>query len=177
MDLETDSGGRENSSENDNNLLTTLHNKDYHGTVIPAVEDWLDSQNLGSKSSSEFDEIDAFLSSIADRTPTQSEILHSSAGWGVVEELLRGKSLASGTIFPVDEESLKADMDVAPWYDLVSTGTFSQKSLNRHAISFQISPIWVKAIEHSAAAFGFTWLHHFHLGVVRAVRGDGLFRH
>eukprot|EP00037_Helgoeca_nana_P006494 m.59859 g.59859 ORF g.59859 m.59859 type:complete len:809 (+) comp17377_c0_seq1:82-2508(+) len=182
MDLESrkpSSQSKRDGVSTPSDLLKTLHAHDYHGTVIPAVEDWLDSINLGSNKSSTYDDVDTFLESIADRTPTPTELLHSSAGWGAVEQLLRGTPLAPGAIFPVDPAALAADLDVAPWFDLVSTGTFSAKALSRHAISFQIAPRWVDALETSIATHGPTWLHHFHLGVAlletSEVPGDNAF--
>ena len=78
-----------------------------------------------------------FKANVADRKPTEQEIMHQAERWGAVEELRRGgKPLAPGVLFPATGSGpLQAETD--PWLELVSTaGTFSEKSLNSHAISF-----------------------------------------
>lgn len=62
--------------------LHTLHSPDYHGVAIPSVEEWLNTEKIGSGDSSLYDEVDAFLEELADRTPTEEELMHSADGWG-----------------------------------------------------------------------------------------------
>eukprot|EP01043_Picozoa_sp_COSAG02_P019727 COSAG02_NODE_959_length_15647_cov_74.362748_13_plen_94_part_00 len=77
-----------------------------------------------------------FKAHVADRKPLPKEILHQAEQWAAIEELRRGgKPLASGARFPADG-ALKLN-ESAPWLELVSdAGTFSEKSLRSHAISF-----------------------------------------
>lgn len=79
-----------------------------------------------------------FKTNVADRTPTDQEILHRAERWGAIEELRRGgKPLASGALFPAQEDSNPLHAESEPWLELVSdNGTFSEKSLRSHAISF-----------------------------------------
>jgi hypothetical protein len=47
----------------------------------------LNSKNIGSHNSSEYNDVEKFLAELADRKPTADEIVHSAAGWGALEEL------------------------------------------------------------------------------------------
>ena len=84
-----------------------------------------------------YNEIDTwFRTHVADRKPLPEEILHRAEHWGAIEELRRGgQPLAAGATFPATE-ALNWN-ESAPWLELISdAGTFSQKSLRSHAISF-----------------------------------------
>ena len=96
--------------------LSKLHSPDYHGTAIPAVEDWLNSESIGSSNSGVYDEMDKFLEELADRTPTEDEMMHSADGWGALEEMRIGKMLVPGALFPKDPAPLLANHDTKPWY-------------------------------------------------------------
>lgn len=159
--------------------LHTLHSPDYHGVAIPSVEEWLNTEKIGSGDSSLYDEVDAFLEELADRTPTEEELMHSADGWGALEELRTGKQLVPGALFPKDPAPLLSNHDTKPWYELVTTGTFSKESLNSHPTSFQTSDGWLALLEKSASDHGGTWLHYLHIGIGymdRAIHpGDALF--
>lgn len=105
--------------------LSKLHSPDYHGTAIPSVEDWLNSESIGSSNSGVYDEMDKFLEELADRTPTEDEMMHSADGWGALEEMRIGKMLVPGALFPKDPAPLLANHNTKPWYVPARTTSYS----------------------------------------------------
>jgi hypothetical protein len=110
-------------------------------------------------------EVHAFLLVAAD-APVRT-VLHRGSGWGALEEQRSGKRLSPGLAFASEPTA-----DERPWAELLSTGRFSEESLNDRPASFNVSPGWVAVLRASAVAHGATWLHHVHLGVAQLQGGD-----
>jgi hypothetical protein len=183
------------TDELDAPTLDSLMAADYHGKAIPTADQLLETKGLGGNHTETFDEMDAwFKAHVADRKPTDKEILHRAERWGAVEEMRRdGRPLAAGALFPTTAEDGQhggngpLQQETQAWMELVSQqGTFSDESLQSHAISFNaggyrdvIGTSWLTVLNTSAAKHGATWLHHFHSGVILLERtivpGDGNF--
>eukprot|EP00039_Didymoeca_costata_P014012 m.220702 g.220702 ORF g.220702 m.220702 type:complete len:200 (+) comp15921_c0_seq3:39-638(+) len=135
------------------------------GVAIGTVDTFLQKKRVGSSDTTEFDKVDAFMRKLADKPVTESDLLHSAVGWGALEEMLLKKSLASGAFFPKNVTKLKEERELRPFVELVVDGTFSEQSLNEHAVSFQTTLVWMNALKASASKHGDTWLHNLHLGI------------
>ena len=103
------------TDELDANVTALLKSTDYHGVVVPAADDWMARKSLGGRpeapQTAAFDEMDGWLASVADRTPTEAQLLARAEPWGAVEEARRraaGAStieLAPGALFPADDSN------------------------------------------------------------------------
>ena len=47
-----------------------------------------------------YDDFDEWMTKLADRAPTDGEIIHTGLGWGALEEMMTGKRMAPGATFP-----------------------------------------------------------------------------
>eukprot|EP00824_Muranothrix_gubernata_P026555 TRINITY_DN939_c2_g3_i1.p1 TRINITY_DN939_c2_g3~~TRINITY_DN939_c2_g3_i1.p1 ORF type:complete len:750 (-),score=131.17 TRINITY_DN939_c2_g3_i1:61-2310(-) len=115
-----------------------------------------------------FDAMDEFLRHHADDPIDSADILYHGSSWGALNEELRGKVMAPGCRF----EILANDDEVRPWLELVRNGTFSETTLRQLPTSYMIGEDWIALLEQSVKKYGETWLHHLHIGVANAERGD-----
>lgn len=109
-------------------------------------------------------EMDDFLHVQAD-TPVRT-VLARGSGWGMLHEKRTGKRLSPGLAF---ETALGEDE--RPWDELLTLGTFSEKTLGQQPRSYAVSPGWTAALRASMQAAGATPLHHLHVGVAQLEAG------
>ena len=137
----------------------SAHHRDYHaactfaGTILDA-----------RVPADELRDMNAFLSAHAD-APIKA-VIHRGSAWGRLHEQRTGRRLSPGLEFeyePGNEER--------PWAELLSAGRFSADTLSKRPLSFNVSPGWAATLRRSARAYGSTWLHHLHLGVLRLEAG------
>jgi len=109
-------------------------------------------------------EMDAFLKTQAD-APVRT-VLARGAGWGMLHEKRTGRRLSPGLAF---ETALGAEE--RPWDELLTLGTFSERTLGEAPRSFNVSPGWTAVVRESMKSKGATPLHHLHLGVAQMEAG------
>ena len=90
---------------------------------------------------------DAFLKKYASYTP---KTVHSTGQpWGALEEMKNKKSLASGLLFTIpenpDNEKYK---EAVAWVELLTTGSFSENTLSRLPVSYQVCAIIIVVRTH-----------------------------
>ena len=161
---------------------------------MPAADELLAGKSIGGSDVLAYEDMDAWMATLADRKVTDAELLHHAESWGAIEELRRGGGtvaapLSKGSYFPPltaaegAQEGLMRN-ETQPFLELLSGGTFSDKTLSRHAVSFVaggyrdlIGTSWLAVLNASVTAHSPTWLHHFHMGVIYLERtlvpGDG----
>ena len=107
--------------------------------------------------------VDAFLREQA-RLPLDERY---SAGqpWGIRQEQLLGKPLASGLDFTVN-----APGDA--WDDLARGTTISVQNLARIPVGFPVSKLWVERLFASTEIEGWTWLHELTLATALCDQGN-----
>lgn len=76
-------------------------------------------------------------------------------------------SLAPGLLF-----NATATKAAIPWIELLTVGTFTEKTLSAIPESFQVSALWIAKLEHSAKTHGWTWLHHLYIGTALLEQGQ-----
>lgn len=127
-------------------------------------------------SRAELADIDALFTEMSDQPPTKAQIVSKGMPWGGLQQKLLttlhrrgGKSetaaaaaavLAPGCPFPAPETT----DETQPWLELLETGTFSNETLGRTPVNFEVSDTWVGLLDKSMAAGHATWLHHLFLG-------------
>lgn len=101
--------------------------------------------------------IDQKMSTWQDLMP--SEVIHSGEAWGALQEKL-SKTKIPGMLFtaPITEKE-------KPWLELLSENDFSQETLHKDPVSWNISKTWQQKILDSMNTGHQTWLHHLHLGI------------
>lgn len=114
-------------------------------------------------------ELDTFLKAQAELPPT--EVLVQGQAWGYLEELLLGTKLAPGLTFQLPEEGSDEWNEMLPWYELVTTKTFTTTK-DLLPASYQTTDRWLAVLQASAEIQGMTWLHALHIGIALAERGD-----
>ena len=62
--------------------------------------------------------------------------------------------------------------ETLPWLELLEAGTFSEATLDRTPVNFEVSDLWAKVLRDSERAKGRTWLHALFLGTIALERGD-----
>jgi len=98
----------------------------------------------------------------------ESAVLYKGSPWGALQEKMTGKKLAPSTLFTYDPN----DLQIQPWLDLVSSGTFSQQSLTKlFPLSYIVAQDWQQVIQTSAKNRGPTWLHYLYQGIAQAEAG------
>lgn len=143
-----------------------------YDAAIDAVNKWRVSAASGVNDS-RIDDIDSFLTSIAD-TPVD-QVLSRGSSWGAVELLRRSAPggadgsapFPTGVSFDLNE-STEVEQ---PWIDLITFGTFSSSTLQSEPSSFQVSPEWLEVLRASAAEHGATWLHDLHTAIILTETG------
>ena len=114
-------------------------------------------------------EIDEYFKDLEHESP--EEILFEGTSWGALHEtLLKGKP---GTIFKSTPFMFTKEMnlELQPWMDLLNNGTFSEESLKRTPLSYNLEPKWIELLEKSGQQNSMTWLHHLHLGIYKTETG------
>jgi len=109
------------------------------------------------------------LKAQADLPPT--EVLVQGQAWGYLEELLLGAKLAPGLTFQLPEEGSDEWNEMLPWYELVTSRTFTTTA-NLLPASYQTTDRWFSVLQSSVVLHGMTWLHALHIGINLAERGD-----
>jgi hypothetical protein len=136
---------------------------------------------------------DAFLAKYSSFVP--EDILSFGQPWGALEEMKNHKYLAPGLKFdlPTKKDAQKHS-EAAPWEELLVSGSFSENTLAKLPVSYQVKPFfrqtstadvltlltclfvvqttdsWRDLILESSVK-QMTWLHALHLGVCSAERG------
>ena len=130
-----------------------LHDANYN-VAVNSVESHL---RKGSVSSERVSEMDSFFESIAEVSPT---VLSEGMPWGSLKKMLMNSSVlvSPGTPF-TEPESNEATL---PWIELVTEGTFSNKTTT--PLNFEVSDSWIEAVETSMKNHGESWLHALFLG-------------
>jgi len=137
-----------------------------HDNAIKAVENWLKSPN--GVSVSKIAEMKKFFATWSNVPVVESSILYKGSPWGALQEKMTGKKLAPSTLFTYDPN----DQKIQPWLELVSSGTFSQQSLDRlFPLSYLVAQDWQQLIQDSARNHGPTWLHYLHQGIAQTEAG------
>jgi len=137
-----------------------------HDIAINAVENWLKSPD--GVSVSKIAEMKQFFATWSIVPVIESEILYKGAPWGAIQEKMTGMKLAPSTLFTYDPN----EQQIQPWLDLVSSGTFSQQSLNRlFPLSYIVAQDWQQLIQTSARNYGPTWLHYLYQGIAQTEAG------
>ncbi|KAH8046235.1 DUF5107-containing protein [Aureococcus anophagefferens] len=112
----------------------------------------------------EFDDVDAFLASVADAPPPFST---SEA---------RPFPGAPGLAFGSVDEAVAADPAARPWASLLVNGTFGAEANTADVVtSFMVDDAWVSLMERALASAAHpddAWLLHLHLGVAAHHRAD-----
>ncbi len=110
-------------------------------------------------------EMDMFLKVQAD-APVLT-VLAQGSGWGMLHEKRTGRRLSPGLTF-----ATKLGEEELPWDELLTLGTFSEKTVSQQPCSFNVSPGWVSVLNESLKTKGATSLHHLHLGVAQLESGS-----
>lgn len=162
-------------------MMKKLFSQDYHGIAINTIDKFLAEKSIGgsgddTEDTAIFDDVDDFMTTLADRRPFESDILHYGLGWGALEELLLKQDLTPGSLFPsLTNQTLSRE--TRPWWELVRFGKFSSHTLGSHVTSFQTTDRWLDLLFTSMKTNGETWLHHLHIGIALLNRciipGDG----
>ena len=105
-------------------------------------------------------EMDAFLKAQAD-APVLT-VLARGSGWGMLHEKRTGRRLSPGLAFDTE-----LGEEERPWDELLTLGTFSEKTVSQLPRSYNVSPGWTSVLLASMKAKGATPLHHLHLGVAQ----------
>lgn len=149
---------------------TRMHARDYHGPEGPVAEaeGWLASKD--GLSFAAFAEVDKFLEELSTVTPKPEHMLYTGTPWGALHELATGTKIAPGA--PFDFPRLETDPRTAPWVELLRDGTFSNETLARTPVSFEIEPLWVEKLSHGVKQGKATWLHFLYLGSAALERGE-----
>ena len=146
--------------------MSQLHSDNYTESLV-AVSQWMNSSE--GLSSSRITEMQAFLENYADHAITKDNLITTGSSWGALHENATGKQLSPSTYFIIDTDDAKA----GPWYELLESGQFSNKSLNSIPTSFQVTDDWVERLDTALSKYGSNWLIHLHLGVAAAEQGNG----
>uniref|UniRef100_A0A7S3JMS0 DUF5107 domain-containing protein n=1 Tax=Aureoumbra lagunensis TaxID=44058 RepID=A0A7S3JMS0_9STRA len=89
------------------------------------------------------------------------EILATGMPWGAVD-----RANFSGLSFVVSDEYLD---EARPWLELFANGSFSDLSLSRAPLSYQIDPLWLERLRNSTQD---SWLRDLHIAVALTESGD-----
>ena len=148
--------------------LDTLYG-DYNG-ALNLIDSWMKKPDDGMPQEVVKD-WDAFFAKHATDEP--AEVLVKGQPWGALEELRLGHKLVNGLAFalPTPDDKL-AYAEAKPWVELVNLGTFSADTLTVLPTSYQTTDGWYLLLQKSATEKGASWLHHIHLGINGAERGD-----
>ena len=157
-----------------------IHSNNY-SVALSEVENWIDSDD--GVSQSRFEEMENFLVAHSTDPIKLENIITRGLPWGGLQEELTGSKLAAGVVFDTPVESLAAaaanrtDRDAAmlanavlPWHELLTDGTFSNRTLSNLPGSFQVSQTWYDVLQSSAARHQPTWLHHLFIGTIELER-------
>ena len=127
-----------------------LHDANYN-VAVNSVESHL---REGRVSSERVSQMDKFFETIAEVSPT---VLSEGMPWGSLKKMLMNSSVLVSTGTPFSEpESNEATL---PWIELVTKGTFSNKTTT--PLNFEVSDSWIEAVETSMKNHGESWLHAF----------------
>jgi len=146
--------------------LETLYGP-YDG-ALELIDTWMKNQHDGMPQEIVRD-WDAFFAEHATDKP--AEVLVRGQPWGALEEMRMGHKIVDGLEFSLPPKSDPLYKEAQPWVELVQHGTFSEETLAVLPISYQTTDPWYKLLEDSCAK-DCTWLHHLHLGIGGAERGD-----
>ena len=146
-----------------------------HSTVyrdaVDEVGEWLDSS--AGVPEAQFDEIDAWLKSLASVAVEPENIIHHGMPWGGLREALNGGApLVAGGACPFDAPSYNAE--TAPWLDLLKLGTFANATLQLTPTNFEVDAKWIKLIHASMEEHVASWLHHLFLGTFELEIGNAV---
>jgi hypothetical protein len=143
-----------------------LRGKDYNA-ALDHIDQWMRSPNGMPKE--EVNKWDAFFQKHATKAPSQ--ILVRGQPWGALEEMLLGHKLVEGLEFSLPKEGEEGYEEAVAWIELLTQGTFSERTLSLLPVSYQTTDRWFKRIIESAEKHGMTWLHALHIGVGYGERG------
>lgn len=157
-----------------------IHSSNY-SEALSEVEDWIDSD--AGVPQSRFEDMEKFMDAHSADAIKPENILTHGLPWGGLQEELTGIKLADGVVFDTPKESLAAaaaepaDRDaimvvsaVRPWYELLTDGKFSNRSLSSLPGSFQVSQAWYDLLQTSMAQHRPTWLHYLFIGTIELER-------
>jgi len=117
-----------------------------------------------------FQDADTFLRAAAN-LPV-SDVLQEGPPWGQLHEFATGSRLASS-----QDYNVKSWGDAQPFFEVLTTGTFSAESTSARAAAtgppgYVIDAAWEQRLKASAEKHSLTWLHHLHLAIADHHRGD-----
>jgi len=100
---------------------------------------------------------------------TESDILYKGSSWGALQERMTAMKLAPSTLFSYNPTE---QLQIQPWLDLLTQGTFSQQSVERlFPLSYIVAQDWQRLIQTSAGIYGTTWLHSLYQGIALTEAG------
>ncbi len=149
-----------------------LQHPDYNA-ALDATENWISSPK--GVSQEKIRHMREWMTTVSAMPVKESDIISDGMPWGYLHERLRQRMGHPGrmvdTAFFRVPDNRRMREEIQPWLDLLDYGTFSNATLSRLPISYQVSEAWRTVIEDSATKVGTTWLHSLHLGVIAAETG------
>eukprot|EP01079_Euglenida_sp_SAG-EU17-18_P004845 gene4845-879_t len=114
-------------------------------------------------------QVDSFFEGLSSQPPRQEDMLHYGTPWGGLYEFTSQSALASGA--PFNKSDLATDPATRMWHELATEGTFSEETLSRTPLNFEVGIEWYSMLVESRKKND-TWLHKLLLGTIALERGN-----